>query len=122
VDNSLAAGRKLAVHVVSAQAAAAIVVGSLFLVEGKAAAGAALAGGLVVTVGTALLALRVFRPQLARGSVTMRRFALGALLKWLVVLGGLYLILVRLRLPPLPALAGVGAVMLVNLLALRFEN
>lgn len=51
----------------------------------------------------------------------MRRFALGALLKWAVVLGGLFLILVRLRLPLVPVLTGAGAAMLVNWLVLRFD-
>jgi ATP synthase protein I len=122
VNNSLAAGRRLAFRLVLAQVAAAIIVGTLFLIEGAASAVAALGGGLVVAIGTALLALRVFRPSLASGVVTMRRFALGTLLKWLVVLGGLFLILVRLKLPALPALVGLAAAMLVNVLALRFET
>lgn len=122
VNNPLASGRRLALQVVLAQAVAAIAVGLLFLLRDAAWALAALAGGLVVALGTALLALRVFRPPLARGAVVMQRFALGTLLKWLVVLGGMYLILVRLELPLLPALVGVGVAMLVNLLALRFDN
>lgn len=121
MDNSLAAGRRLASHVVLAQTAAATIVGLLFLLGGKTPAVAAFGGGLVVAVGNALLALRVFKPSLAGGGVTARRFALGTLLKWLVVLGGLFLILVRLRLPLLPTLAGVGAATVVNWLALRFD-
>lgn len=108
-------------QVVLAQAAAAVVVGGVFLLAGTASAAAALGGGLALAIGTALLALRVFRPSLASGAVTMRRFALGTLLKWLVVLGGLFLILVRLRLPLLPAMAGLAAAMLANVLALRFD-
>jgi ATP synthase protein I len=107
--------------VVLAQATAAIGVGLLFLLGGVASAVAALGGGLAVAIGNALLAFRVFRPRLAGGGVTLRRFAFGTLLKWLVVLGGLFLILVRLRLPLLPTLAGVGAVTVVNWLALRFD-
>lgn len=122
MNNSLAAGRRLAFQVVLAQVAAAIIVAALFLFGGTASAFAALSGGLVVAIGTALLALRVFRPTLASGAVTMRRFALGTLLKWLVVLGGLFLILVRLKLPALPALLGLAAAMLVNVLALRFDT
>lgn len=121
VDNSLAAGRRLASQVVLAQAAAAVVAGLLFWIGGATSGIAALAGGLLVALGNALLALRVFRPSLARGSVAMWRFALGTLLKWLVVLGGLFLILVRLRLPLVPALVGAGAATLVNWLALRFD-
>ena len=121
MDNSLAAGRRLAVQVVLAQVVAAIIVGLLFLVRGAGSALGAFGGGSVVAIGTALLALRVFRPSLARGAVTMRRFALGMLLKWLVVLGGLFLILVRLRLPLVPVLAGAGAAIAVNWLVLRFD-
>ena len=121
MDNSLAAGRRLASHVVLAQTAAAIIVGLLFLIGGRASAVAALGGGLALAIGNAVLALRVFRPSLAGGGVTLRRFALGTLLKWLVVLGGLFLILVRMRLPLLPALVGVGVATVVNWLALRFD-
>ena len=101
--------------------AAAVVTGLLFLAAGWGAGVAALGGGVAVALGNVMLALRVFRPQLAGGAVTARRFALGTLLKWLVVLGGLFLILVRLRLPLLPTLAGVGVVTAVNWLALRFD-
>lgn len=121
MDNSLAAGRRLASHVVLAQTAAAVIVGSLLLAVGLDSAIAGCGGGLVVAIGNALLALRVFRPPLAGGSVTARRFALGTLLKWLVVLGGLFLILVRMRLPLLPTLAGALVATLVNWLALRFD-
>lgn len=121
MNNSLAAGRRLASHVVLAQTAATLIVGLLFLIGGMAPAVAAFGGGATVAIGNALLALRVFRPPLAGGGVAARRFALGTLLKWLVVLGGLFLILVRLRLPLLPTLIGVGAATAVNWLALRFE-
>lgn len=107
---------------VLAQVAAAVVAGLVFLVAGMASMIAALGGGLVVALGNALLALRVFRPPLASGGVTARRFALGTLLKWLIVLGGLFLILVRMRLPLLPTLVGACAATLVNWLALRFDS
>lgn len=121
MDNSLAAGRRLAIQVVLAQMAAAIIVGLLFLVRGEGAALGAFGGGAVVAAGTAMLGLRVFRPPLARGAITLRRFALGTLLKWLVVLGGLFLVLVRLALPLGPVLVGAAAAMAVNWLALRFD-
>jgi len=43
-------------------------------------------------------------------------------LKWIVALGGFYLILVRWRLPPLPALTGFGAAFVINILAVWFER
>jgi ATP synthase protein I len=122
VHNSIAAARRLAVHMVAAQAGATIIVGLLFLLKGIQFAFAALSGGMVVALGTALLALRMFAPPLAGGRTVMARLAVGLLLKWMIVLGGLFLILVRLKLPPLPAIVGVGAAMLVNMLALRFDN
>ncbi|MGH9646934.1 MAG: ATP synthase subunit I [Bryobacteraceae bacterium] len=122
VYNSIAAGRRLAVHVVAAQTGATIIAGLLFLWQGIASAAGAWCGGALVVIGTGLLALRVFAPPLAPGSATLRRFAVGMLLKWVVMLGGFYLVLVRLRLPPLPALAGFGAALLINFLALKFER
>ncbi|HET7556575.1 MAG TPA: ATP synthase subunit I [Rhodanobacteraceae bacterium] len=104
------------------QLAAAVIVGLLFLVQGSHSAIAAGCGGLVVTLGTALLALRVFAPPPGGGKATLGRFAVGMLLKWMIVLGGFYLILVRIQLPPLPTLVGAGVVMLTNVLALRFDN
>ncbi len=120
--NSTAAARRLAVQVVAAQALATIIVGLLFLLEGIQSTFAAWGGGLVVTLGTALLALRMFAPPLAGGRVVLARLAVGLLLKWTFVLGGLFLILVRLKLPPLAALAGAGAAMMANLLVLRLDN
>jgi ATP synthase protein I len=122
LDNSLAAGRRLAILVVVAQTGAAVIVGLLFLARGAAAAWGAFGGAVVVAAGTAMLGLRVFRPPLARGAVTLRRFALGVLLKWLVVLGGLFLVLVRLALPVGPVLVGTAVAMAVNWLALRFDT
>ncbi len=121
MDNSLVAGRRLAIQMVLAQAVAVVIVGSMFLLRDVEWALGAYGGGSVVVIGTALLAIRVFRPLPARGAVTMRRFALGILLRWAVMLGGLFLLLVRLRLPLVPVLVGAAAAMVVNWLVLRFD-
>ncbi|HEX7324805.1 MAG TPA: hypothetical protein VF292_05580 [Rhodanobacteraceae bacterium] len=119
VDNSLAGGRQLALHVILVQAAVAVVAGLVFLpLQGVWAAVAALAGGLVVAVGTGLLALPVFAPALAGAGATLARFAIGTLLKWIVVIVGFYLILAVWRLPALPALVGLVAALLVNVFML----
>lgn len=122
MDNSLAAGRRLAVQVVLAQVAVAVIAGLAFLARGVPAAVGALAGGLVVAIGTALLALPVFASALAGGGTMLARFAFGTLLKWVVVIVGFYLILAYWRLPALPALIGLVAALLVNLVILGIKR
>lgn len=122
MDNSQAAGRRLAMQVVLAQVAVAVVAGLAFLARGIPAAVGALAGGLVVAIGTALLALPVFAPALAGGGTMLARFAFGTLLKWIVVIVGFYLILAYWRLPALPALIGLVAALLVNLAVLGIKR
>jgi F0F1-type ATP synthase assembly protein I len=122
VDNSLAASRRLALQVVLGQAVVAALAGLGFLVQGVHAAVAALAGGLLVTAGTGLLALRVFAPALAGPGSMLARFALGTLLKWIVVIVGFYLILGYWKLPALPALVGLVAAVLVNLVVLGLKR
>lgn len=122
VYNSIAAGRRLAAHMVVAQAAATMIAGLLFLMLGVDSAIGAWCGGAVVVVGTGLLALRVFAPSPTGAGATLGRFVVGMVLKWIVALGGFYLILVRWRLPPLPALTGFGAAFVINILAVWFER
>ena len=122
MDNSLAAGRRLALQVVLAQALVAVIAGLAFLAQGVHAAVAALAGGLLVVAGTGLLALRVFAPTLAGPGSMLARFAVGTLLKWIVVIVGFYLILGYWRLPALPALVGLVAAVLVNLFVLGLKR
>ncbi|HEX7370511.1 MAG TPA: ATP synthase subunit I [Rhodanobacteraceae bacterium] len=122
MDNSLAAGRRLAMKVILVQTAVAVIAGLAFLVQGVPSAIAALAGGLLMVVGTAILALRVFAPALAGSGAMLMRFVSGTLLKWVVVLVGLYLIFAVWKLPPVPAFIGVAATLMVNLAALKFER
>jgi ATP synthase protein I len=122
VENSLAAGRRLAMQVVLIQAAVAVCAGLAFLVQGVPSALGAFAGGLVVVVGTGLLALRVFAQTLAGPGAMVARFALGTLLKWIVVIVGFYLIVAYWKLPPLPAVIGLAAAVLVNLVVLGFKR
>ena len=122
VDNSLAAGRRLAMQVVLIQAAVAVCAGLAFLVQGVPSALSAFAGGLLVVVGTGLLALRVFAQALAGPGTMVARFALGTLLKWIVVIAGFYAIVAYWKLPPLPAVISLTAAVLVNLVVLGFKR
>lgn len=109
-------------QVVLAQVAVAVVAGLAFLARGIPAAVGAMAGGLVIAMGTSLLALPVFAPALAGGGTMLARFAVGTLLKWIVVIVGFYLILAYWRLPALPALVGLVAALLVNLVVLGLKK
>lgn len=120
VLNSLAAGRRLAARLLVAQLGVAALAALAFLVQGRGAAVAAGIGALVVAVGNALLALRLFGSGGAGRALA--GFLAGTLLKWAVVLGGLYLVLVHWQLPPVPALAGLVLALAVNLMALRFKG
>lgn len=122
MENSLAANRRLAVQVVLIQATTAVAVGLAFLLQSGMSALAALLAGLLVAVGTGLMALPLFGPALAGPGTTFARLAGGTLLKWIVVIVGLYLILVHWKLPAIPALVGLVATLLVNLVVLGFKR
>nr|WP_277344526.1 ATP synthase subunit I [Oleiagrimonas sp. C23AA] len=100
-----------------AQLLVAMLAGLIFLTLGRGAALSALAGGLLVALGNALLAARVFAGMGAGASLA--RFLAGMLLKWVTVLGGLFLITVRWHLPPAPAIAGLVLALAVNLITLK---
>lgn len=122
MENSLPANRRLAKQVVLLQVAAASAAGLAFLLQSGVSALAALAAGLLVAVGTGLMALRLFGQALAGPGATAARLVVGMLLKWIVVIVGLYLILVYWRLPAIPALVGLVAALLVNLVVLGFKR
>jgi ATP synthase protein I len=119
--NSLAAGRHLAMRIVIAQLVVAVVAGLAFSLQGRPAALAAFGGALIVAIATALLAARAFS-ALGGAGATYMRFLVGMILRWIVLIGGLALILVQWKLPPLPALAGLVAGFAVNVFAFRFKG
>ena len=120
--NSVAAGRRQALQVVVIQAIVTAVLALAFLVQGWAAAGAALVGGLATTAGSALMGWRAFAGGVVDpGSALLRLFG-GVALKWLVIVLVLYLGLARFGLPPLPLLAGLSATLVASLLAYRIKS
>lgn len=122
MDNSHAANRRLALRVVLTQIIVAVVVGLAFLIQSLPSAIGALASGLLMAAGSAILALRVFAPALAAPGATLARFAVGSLIKWIVVIAGLYLVVVVWRLPAMPAVAALIATALVNLMMLKAQH
>lgn len=120
--NSIAAGRRLAARVLVIQACVSLAVALLFLLQGWPSALAALCGGALVVIGNTLLALRMFGAIHAGGEFALSRLIAGAILKWFVVIGGIYLVIGQFRLPPLPALCGLSATLLANLAGFRFKD
>lgn len=119
--NSLASGRRLAARVVALQCLAALVIGLAFLAQGPRHALAAFGGGMIVALGTALLAWRTFAGW-GGGGLAMSRWLSGMVLKWAAIIVGLVAILGYYKLPPLAALTGLVAAYATNLLAFRFKG
>ena len=119
MQNSIAAGRRLAIRVVAAQAAATALVVVGFAWRGWDDALAVLAGGGAVALGTAVLALRLFAGPPAAAGTVLARLIVGNLLRWCVIGIGLYLALVKAALPGLPVIAGLVAALLPQLFGLH---
>ncbi|MEO8746612.1 MAG: ATP synthase subunit I [Rhodanobacter sp.] len=121
--NSIAASRHLAVRMVAWQVLAVLATAAVFLVQDRRAALAAGLGGGLIVLGTALMALRVFGGgrRVGAGSALLGMIV-GMLLKWIVIIAGLYVLLARWQMPGLAVLAGMAAAMAVNLMALRFKD
>jgi ATP synthase protein I len=106
----LARNHRLVVRIVLLQVACALIVASLFLVFRSASAGlAALAGGLIVAVGSAVFGWRAFKPGIAGAATLSVAMYAGVALKWLWFAIALYVALARLRLEAEPLLIGLVA-------------
>ncbi|MEO8801943.1 MAG: ATP synthase subunit I [Rudaea sp.] len=119
MQNSIAAGRRLAMRVVLAQLGVTMLVAAGFAFAGWRHGLAALSGGAVVALGTAVLALRLFGAGPASAGIVLGRLMIGSLLKWGIIVLGLYAALVKAQLPALPVLAGVIAALIPQLLGLH---
>lgn len=115
--NDPASGRRLALRLLGWQLGATVLGSLVFLVKGWPFAMAALAGGLLVVLGNALMASRALSSL--QVGLALSRFLLGVVLKWVTVVGGLYLVLVRWQLPPAPAIAGLALALAVHLFMFR---
>jgi hypothetical protein len=122
VLNSLASGRRLAWRIVLLQFAVAALLGLGFLALGRREAMAAAAGALIVALGTALMSARFFGRQVQDAGMALGRLLTGMILKWIVIVGGLVMILVQFKLPPLAAISGLVAAYAVYLFAFRFKG
>ena len=101
-------GKRLVMRVVLLQAGCAAVVAALFWVlQGVAAARAGLAGGLIVATGSALFGLRMFAPGIAPAATLQRALFAAEALKWIWYVLAIWAALTRLKLMPLPLMAGL---------------
>jgi ATP synthase protein I len=104
---------RLVVRVVLLQAGCALIVACLFLaVKGAHQGLAALAGGLIVAAGTAVLGWRAFKPGVAGAASLATAMYTGVALKWVWFALALYIALARLKLEAAPLLIGMGAAQL----------
>jgi F0F1-type ATP synthase assembly protein I len=102
-------GYRLVVRVVLLQAGCAALVALLFFAyRGSSSGIAALAGGLIVAVGSAVFGWRAFAPGIAGAARLSRAMFAGVALKWLWFVLALYLALARLKLDAVPLLVGLA--------------
>lgn len=121
VLNSLASGRRIALHIVVLQLAVALLAGLAFALYSPRAGLAAALAALLVALGTWLMSARVFS-GLYGAPMVLARLVAGVMLKWFVVLGGMGVILFQYRLPPLAAVTGLMAACAGHWLAIRFKG
>jgi len=106
-------GYGLVAWVVLLQMGCAVLIASLFLVFKGASAGlAALAGGSIVAVGSAVFGWRAFAPGIADAAVISRAMYAGVALKWAWFAIALYVAFARLKLEAAPLLIGMVAAQL----------
>lgn len=113
MQNSIAAGRRLAIRVVCAQLGATMLVAAGFALAGWRTGLAAFCGGVVVALATSVLALRMFSAGPGSAGAVLARLIVGNLLKWGVVAIGLYLTIVKSDLPGFPVVCGVVVASLI---------
>jgi len=73
---------------------------------------AALTGGLIVAVGSAVFGWRAFAPGIAGAAIVARAMYVGVALKWMWFALALYVSLARLKLEAPPLLVGLAAAQL----------
>jgi ATP synthase protein I len=113
MSGMLARNHRLVVRIVLLQAGCALVAASLFLVLKGASAGvAALAGGVIVAIGSAVFGWCAFKPGVAGAATLGAAMFTGKALQWLWLLLALYVALARARLDAGPLLIGMVAAQL----------
>jgi F0F1-type ATP synthase assembly protein I len=109
MNNNLGLRYRLVTRVVLLQMGCATLAGLLFwMMGGAAAAIAAFAGGMIVTVGTAVFGWRMFAPGIAPAGTLFRAMVAAESMKWIWLLIAIWAALARFKLTPLPLLTGLA--------------
>ena len=99
---------RLVVRLVLLQAGCAVLAAcAVFAFKGASAGLAALAGGLIVAAGTAVLGWRAFKPGIAGAATLGTAMYAGVALKWMWIALALYVAIARLKLGVPPLLIGM---------------
>ena len=108
MNNTVGSGKRLVLRVVLLQVGCATLTGLVFgILGGQAAALAALTGGIIAAVGSALFGWRMFLPGIAPARTLQRAMFAGEALKWLWYGLSIGFAFARLKVPPLPMLVGL---------------
>jgi ATP synthase protein I len=116
ITNSLAHGRRVAVRIVLLQITMTSLAALPWLLSGKFHALSAWMGGLIIAVGTAVFAWRALAGVASAAGLALMRLILGMLAKWLIVIGGVILMVAKFQFPVLPTLTGMVVALLSQLL------
>lgn len=120
MQNSIAHGRRVAVRTVTFQLCAIGLVGLGFCLNGWQSGVAAWYGGVVIALGNALFAWRLFAHGIAPSRQIARSVYAAEVLKWVWLVFALYLAVAVLRLAPAPLMIGVVAAQLAFWVAVGF--
>jgi len=107
--NPVETGRRSGYRLAALQGVVAICVAAVFLIQGGQEAVGALFGGLVIALGSALMAWRATAGGVQAAGPVLARLASALIVKWVLIGVAMYLAFARLELPPLPVLAGLCA-------------
>jgi F0F1-type ATP synthase assembly protein I len=108
MNNISGTGTRLVMRVVLLQAGCAVAVAILFwAIQGRAAAGSGLTGGLIVAIGSGVFGWRLFAPGIAPAAVLRRALFAAESLKWFWYVFAVWAALARWKLLPLPLMTGL---------------
>jgi len=121
VRNPHAQGQLLARRLSGLQALVAVITALPWLLRSPIEALGAATGGLVVALGTWLLARGMFGGSGFSAASAFNGLIVGFLARWMVIATGLALAIGWARLPPLAVVCGLIVALLVQLLGMRLQ-